>query len=105
MPEGIDLTSFASLIGSIAERYPVISCWTAGRSGPRCHTGRVARVGRKQLLFRELDAEAEWLPTRNIPLRRVSQVDFDGDYERVLHLVNQAYSETRLAFSPGVGTA
>lgn len=87
-PEGIDLTSTAGLLTTVAEHYPVVSIHFEEAEPDSLRAGKVLGTLAGVLMLHEISPEATWdeQPTM-LPISCITRVDFGGRYEEALAAV------------------
>ena len=95
LPEGVDITSFKTLLKSLAGNLPLVTLIREIEDADACYIGSIHTVDDIFVSIFEIDADAayEHSPTRFL-LRELTRVDFGGLYEDALHQVATARGNT-----------
>jgi hypothetical protein len=84
----VNLSSIEDLLVSAAQEFPLVAIHREKIDPTVCSIGRVFAVDHGQTTFLEIGPDAKWDRTpRKFMLSEITRVNFDGDYERALHLV------------------
>jgi hypothetical protein len=87
----ISLKSTDQLLRSANRLFPLVTIHQERVNPDTCKIGRVVGVSKSHVSLLEIGPDAVWeeKPTE-IPLRRITRVDFGGGYEDALHIVGGA---------------
>lgn len=86
----VDLSSTRSVIETASRCAPLITIHREIDDPGVCHIGRTLKVTDTHVELHEIDCDARWWEhgTDQYALSEVTRIDFGGDYERALALVN-----------------
>jgi hypothetical protein len=91
LPDGLDLSSMSSLLRTAGELFPLLVVHTEHSRLDVCYIGPVLKVGRKYVFLQTIDSDALWDTREKYAVERITMVEFDSGYERMLWRVNQTY--------------
>ena len=84
----LDATSLETLLVSVRAAFLLVAIHQEKLDRDICWIGRILAVNRRSVSIMEINPDATW---RDEPsqyeLKSITRVNFDGDYERALHLV------------------
>jgi hypothetical protein len=84
----VNLASIEDLLVSAAQGFSLVTIHREKIDPTVCSIGRVLAVDHGQMTFLEIGPDAKWDRTpRKFKLSEITRLNFDGDYERALHLV------------------
>jgi hypothetical protein len=84
----LDVTSLETLLISASAAFPLITIHQEKRDSDVCWIGRILGVQRHNVSLLEIRPDATWCDEPSqYELKDITRVNFDGDYERALHLV------------------
>jgi len=84
----VSVASLKELLLSASRAFPLLTIHREQVAPDVCSIGRVLGVNRGRVSFLEISPDATWESTpTEYRLSQITRVNFDGDYEKALHLV------------------
>lgn len=84
VPEGIDLTDWESLLGSLKNRCPLLMI-EMEKKKPGCgYVGQVARILPDSVKLEEINPKGEWTKIKRFAYKDITQISFENGYVNAL---------------------
>jgi len=93
----VSLNSLPELLKSANRLFPVVTIHRERAKPGTCEIGRVVEITKSHVSLLEIGPDAIWEDeSTEIPLRRITRVDFGGAYEDALHVVGGDPPQSKL---------
>ncbi len=89
----LSLVSTRSILESANRLFPLVTIFREKMSRDKCWIGKIASTTDRTFQLHEIDPGAKFDVTRRYRFADITQINFDGEYERALWLVNQSGSK------------
>lgn len=89
----LSLVNARSILESANRLFPLVTIFRERISRDKCWIGKVASATERTFQLSEIDPGARFDVTRRYRFADITQINFGGEYERSLWLVNQAGSK------------
>ena len=88
--------SVQELLRTAGRAFPVITIHREVAAPDVCHIGRVVAVSESEISLLEIGPDACWdVDALSYRIREITRIDFGGDYEKALTLVNNFHANRR----------
>lgn len=84
----ISIDSWADILASAAEKFPLIVIERERIERDACYIGKLVETKNNGFVLWDIDPSAEWDKKRNYKYKDVTKIQFGGKYETVLASVN-----------------
>jgi hypothetical protein len=86
-PANISIESWAEILQSVAENFPLIVIEQEKITDKVCHIGKLKKLQKNSFTLSEIDTSAEWDKSYSYKFENLTKVGFDGLYENMLAFV------------------